>query len=95
MKSAIDVSGTGYEPMGEQKEMGGTWNYTGNKIPLMELDKSLGLLGEKGKKNLMTYIQANTSETSDGYVEVEMIDTVLKTVFGQASDLLMKHILHQ
>lgn len=95
MKSAIDVSGTGYEATGEQKKMGGTWNYTGNKIALMELDKSLGLLGEKGKKNLMTYIQANNPKTSDGYVEVETIDTVLKTVFGQASDLLMKQILHQ
>jgi hypothetical protein len=95
MKSAIDISGTGYEATGEQKNMSGTWNYTGTKIPVMELDKSLDFLGEKGKKNLMTYIQANNPKTSDGCVEVGMIDTVLKTVFGEASDLLMKQILHQ
>jgi len=55
----------------------------------------LGLLGESGKKNLMTYIQDSNPKTGDGYVEVEMVDTVLKTVFGKASDLLMKAILHQ
>jgi len=94
MKSAIDVGGNGSETNASARR-GTSWNYTGNKIPLMELDKSLGLLGESGKKNLMTYIQDSNPKTGDGYVEVEMVDTVLKTVFGKASDLLMKAILHQ
>jgi hypothetical protein len=70
-------------------------NCTENKIALTELDKTLGLLGEKGRKGLMDYIKVHNPNASEGYIELEMIDDVLKKVFGEAADLLMKQILHQ
>jgi hypothetical protein len=55
----------------------------------------LGLLGEKGRKGLMDYIKVHNPNASEGYIELEMVDDVLKKVFGEAAELLMKQILHQ
>jgi hypothetical protein len=70
-------------------------NCTENKIPIMELNEALSLLGERGRKGLMDYIQVHNPNASEGYIELEMVDEVLQKVFGEASELLMKQILHQ
>ena len=75
--------------------MNTTWNCTESKIPLMELDKALGLLGERGRKGLMNYIQVRNPNSSEGYIDLEIVDDVLQKVFGEAAELLMNQIRHQ
>lgn len=99
MKIAIDVgrASFGTEKQGRVGRMNSTSQNCAqsDKIPLVELDKALDLLGERGKKSLMAYIKASNPKTSDEYIQVQTVDSVLQTVFGEASVLLMKEILHQ
>ena len=84
---ATGMSGKGYLANCQQ---------TSDRIQLLELEKALEMLGAKGKKSLMAYIQhCNPKIATDGYVELEMLREVLKDFFGDASGLLMQQICPQ
>jgi hypothetical protein len=100
MNSAIDVSKTSF---GTAETHGNfatgifgkacSLQTTSGKISLLELENRLEMLGPKAKKGLMVHIQrSNPKITSEGFVELGMLQEVLEGLFGKASDLLMQQV---
>jgi hypothetical protein len=74
---------------------GETSSFDGNsdKISLVELDRALDIIGDRGKTKLMNYIQFyNRKATNDGFVKLGIVHDLLHEFFGDAAVLLMREI---
>lgn len=64
------------------------------KISLEELENVLNVLGDSGRKSFMAYLLNGNipNRKKDVYVQLDLIESSLQSLFGEAAIILMRKI---